>query len=58
MSNLYKKELSKVISQRNELAELLSDVLEAWNSPVTYAIDDHQELFMKANEYLMRLENE
>jgi len=41
-----------------ELAELLSDVLEAWNSPVTYAIDDHQELFMKANEYLMRLEND
>ena len=41
-----------------ELAELLSDVLDAWDSPVTYAISDHQDLFVKANEYLIGLRDE
>jgi hypothetical protein len=39
-----------------ELAELLSDVLEAWNA--RDYMSEHYELFMKANKYLMGLENE
>jgi predicted NBD/HSP70 family sugar kinase len=56
-SYLYEQELDKVIAQRNELAELLSDVLDAWAEQVAFAIDNYT-LYVKATDYLKGLRYE
>jgi hypothetical protein len=56
VNDLYEEEISKVIGQRNELAELLSDVLDAWNA--RDYMSESYDLYVKATDYLKGLRDE
>ena len=56
VNDLYEEEIGKLISQRNELVNLLDAVLDSWRNGSS--VQEENELYEGANDYLKGLRDE